>query len=357
LQGLSVPDNSVVNDDDDSQVRLSQWGRFCNRVSLHLLESLEKLGATDNSKIAIALSGGVDSMALLLAASEILGNSRISALTVDHGLRGESANEALAIAAICAELGIAHTILSWQHNSPQANVQEQAREARYALMLDWCQQNNTRFLLIAHHLDDQVETFFLNLGRGSGVYGLSAMPQVIEQQGIFCIRPMLEIPKTEIIKAAQEKNLRWFEDPTNAKNSYKRNRIRAAIPGVIESLHQADDGFSVSRINLAIKNIARARNALDFYTERHIKNSVEFAETVTGISAIINAEIFWDAPEEVKFRSFAKIIQTIGGNNTVPRLEKTINALRMIKTTKSLTLGGCLVKAQKNTIVISRAKA
>ena len=128
--------------------------------------------------LLIAVSGGPDSTALLLMAAEWArrrGRTRIEAATVDHGLRPESAEEAKAVAALCARLGVAHRILQWKGAKPASRLQERAREARYRLLVDHAKAIGADALLTAHHADDQAETVLFRLLRGSGVAGLRGM--------------------------------------------------------------------------------------------------------------------------------------------------------------------------------------
>ena len=130
--------------------------------------------------LAVAVSGGADSMALTLLAADWAAARRgsIVALTVDHRLRNESRAEAKQVAAWLAARGIEHKILAWTGEKPSSDVQAAAREKRYELLEDWCRRQGILHLLVAHNLDDQAETFLLRLGRGSGLYGLSGMASV-----------------------------------------------------------------------------------------------------------------------------------------------------------------------------------
>ena len=147
----------------------------------------------DDKKIAIALSGGSDSMALLLLLKTQ--NIPLHALTVDHHLRPESASEAAQVAAWCNALGVPHTTLHWQHEKIESGLPEKARDARYALMFDWCREHHIQHLFTAHHLDDQIETMLFRLTRGSGLVGLSGMLPLTQRDGIFLHRPLLAFPK------------------------------------------------------------------------------------------------------------------------------------------------------------------
>src|SRR5579863_9177854 len=142
-------------------------------------ETLDRLGPFERRPlIAVAVSGGADSMALALLADAWAKarRGRAVALTVDHRLRAESTAEARQVARWLRRHGIAHEILTWTAPRPRSGVQAAARAARYALLEDWCLRAHCLHLLTAHHRRDQVETFWLRLTRGSGLDGLAAMP-------------------------------------------------------------------------------------------------------------------------------------------------------------------------------------
>ena len=128
--------------------------------------------------VAVAVSGGGDSVALLLLLQET-GARPLAAVTVDHGLRPESAAEAAAVAALCSARGIAHTLLRWEEPAGAGNLQARAREARRRLIGDWARGRGIGAVALGHTLDDQAETFLLRLARGSGVDGLSGMAPVM----------------------------------------------------------------------------------------------------------------------------------------------------------------------------------
>ena len=126
-------------------------------------------------------------------------SGRITALTVDHGLRAEAAQEAATLKQWCETLGIAHCVLRIQDSGfkIQGKIQEAAREARYGLLTDYCRQHRILHLLTAHQREDQTETFFFRLARGSGLMGLACMANISQRDGIRLLRPLLSMPKAQ----------------------------------------------------------------------------------------------------------------------------------------------------------------
>lgn len=185
-------------------------------------------GFEPHPTLAIAISGGADSVVLFhwTKAWAEARQGRVVALTVDHGLRDEAADEARIVAEWSAALGVEHQILTVAMDKQSPAIQQQARDLRYAAMEDYCQQRGILHLLTAHHLDDQAETLAMRAWRGSGVDGLAGIPFIRYTPNIRIIRPLLHVPKSQIMAWLTEYHIQWLEDPSNATDKYERNRIR-----------------------------------------------------------------------------------------------------------------------------------
>ena len=266
--------------------------------------------------LAIALSGGSDSMALTLLAHDWAKarNGRITALTVDHGLRPESAQEGATLKQWCEALGITHCILRIQDSGfkIQGKIQEAAREARYGLLTDYCRQHNILHLLTAHQREDQTETFFFRLARGSGLMGLACMTNVSQRHGIRLLRPLLSVPKARLIATLQQRNHPWIEDPSNQKPIYTRNRIRALLA-------QSDNAESIHERTLRlIDYFAKFRALFETKMAEKMASCVSFGEN----GSTIDAPLFLALKREYGLGILAGIVQTIGGGEHKPRSEK-----------------------------------
>ncbi len=180
----------------------------------------------DGERLAVAVSGGPDSIGLLAAAA-LAFPGRVVALTVDHGLRAASAAEADAVAAQCAARGIAHHSLRWSGARPSTDLQAAARAARYRLMLDWCAAGGVPMLLTAHHLEDQAETLLMRLARGSGSAGLAGVRRLRRQDGIDIVRPVLSLSRATLARWAEG----WatIDDPSNADERFDRTAVRGLL--------------------------------------------------------------------------------------------------------------------------------
>jgi tRNA(Ile)-lysidine synthase len=181
--------------------------------------------------VGVAVSGGPDSIALLLLAAAAR-RGQVEAATVDHALREGSAAEAEQVARLCEALGVPHRILTarWDEK-PQSAIQERARGARYALLGQWVEERGLAALATAHHVEDQAETLLMRLARGAGVRGLAAMraSAVVPETGLPLLRPLLGWRRAELEAICVEAGVEPAADPSNADERFERVRIRRAL--------------------------------------------------------------------------------------------------------------------------------
>ncbi|WP_133366578.1 tRNA lysidine(34) synthetase TilS [Qipengyuania sediminis] len=183
-------------------------------------------GGTGEARLGVAVSGGADSLGLLLLAQAAL-PGRVEAATVDHGLRPESVGEAGFVAGVCDRLGVPHCTL--RVTLAQGNRQEQARHARYGALAGWCAERGLAALATAHHADDQAETLLMRLNRGSGLVGLAGVRSRTSLRGVTVLRPLLGWRRTALAGLVTGAGLRGVEDPSNTDSRFDRTRIRAAL--------------------------------------------------------------------------------------------------------------------------------
>lgn len=194
----------------------------------------EAVAGPDPGRLAVAVSGGPDSLALLLLARAAF-PGRIAAATVDHGLRSESAAEAEAVARLCGEIGVPHRILAARVEAEGEGLQAAARAARYAALTEWMEGDGLRLLLTAHHADDQAETLLMRLNRGSGVAGLAgirAEGAVPGTGGRFRLcRPLLGWRRSELQAVVAGAGVEAALDPGNRDERFDRARLRRQLGG------------------------------------------------------------------------------------------------------------------------------
>ena len=248
-----------------------------------------------DTPIAIAVSGGPDSMALLLMAAEAR-PGLVEAATVDHGLRADSRGEAEMVAAQCERLGVPHAILTAEWGEkPTAAIQERAREMRFALLGKWARERGLKALLTAHHLDDQAETFLMRLARGAGIKGLGGMRRVtrVPRGSITLVRPLLGWRHSELEQVCADAGVEPVQDPSNEDAQFERVRMRTALAEA--------DWLDPRSVAASAAHLAQADVAL------HWAATLEWNRAV----AVAPAEITYrptDAPREIRRRIIRRAI-------------------------------------------------
>jgi len=274
---------------------------------------LEEISDFEQSpNLAIAISGGADSMALLLLASDWAHekNGKTIALTVNHNLREEAAAEAAQVAKWCAQKNMEHHILDWQHvQLPTSAIQQSAREARYSLMTEWCKKNQVAYLLTAHHQGDQIETLFFRLARGSGLAGLACMPPHTIKNGINLLRPLLQAPKSRLIATLKHYNQPWLEDPSNQNTKYTRVHIRNQLQEL------TNDSEFGNRVTIVSERLQKFRKALENYIVHELANSAQFFPQAYAVLSL---------REKLSPESFSYLAQILSGGKYPPRTEKLL---------------------------------
>jgi tRNA(Ile)-lysidine synthase len=315
---------------------------------------LEYLGPFEHApRLAVAVSGGADSMALALLTDSWARHrgGAIAALTVDHQLRPESVAEARQAGAWLAARGVAHHTLVWDGPHPAGDIQAAARAARYRLLEDWCTEHGYLHLLTAHHREDQAETFWLRLARGSGLDGLAGIAAVSERAQCRVLRPLLDVPPERLRAWLRHEGQPWIEDPSNRNVEFARVRVRAARALL------AGEGLSAERVGETLRHLGRARRALEAATAALLARGV----TVHPAGfAWLDPDPMRRAEAELGLRALAAMLTTIGGADYPPRLERIerlYDALRGDDLGSGRTLGGCQLVPIGGGILICREPA
>ncbi len=291
-------------------------------------------------RLAVAVSGGSDSLALAFLASAWAreqGGDAV-ALSVDHCLRPESRVEAEQAGRWLAARGIAHHILTWQDAVAGPGLQASAREARYRLLAGWCQENHHLHLLLGHQRDDQAETLMLRLARGSGVDGLAAMAGSAAQTEIQLLRPLLDIPRHDLRDYLRGLGQDWIEDPSNEAERFDRVRWRKFL---------TEERIPTDRLALTARQLGRARQALEADMARLAIEAVTLCASGYGW---LDPASLTAAEEEIALRLLAALSRTVGGGVFPPRLdgvERMLEALRAGLSGRR-TFAGCVFAPQRD---------
>ncbi len=304
----------------------------------------------NKKNFAIAVSGGSDSLCLAylgkIYKSEF--KSKIHFLIVNHKIRSESKREAIKVKKILNTKGIKSKILNWNGEIPRSNIQKKARNIRYSLISKYCVKNKIKYLLTAHHMDDQIENFFIRLFRGSGLTGLSSMSETFNySNNLKIIRPLLDYKKEDLKYITLKYFKNYIRDPSNDNERYLRVKIRKQRKNLDK------EGLDTGKIIRSINNLVLANKALTFYKNKALHKHVSFSSKK---KCVINTKILSEEPDEIIFKSFADIFSLIGGSYYPPRSKKIVDLINRIKRKKykKSTLGGCIVDKKDGSILISK---
>lgn len=306
-----------------------------------LIQAL-RLSVTGGEPLGVAVSGGGDSVALLLLLDDLRrhGGPPLAAVTVDHGLRPEAAEEAAMVARLCAQLDVPHDTLRWSEGPSGGNLMDQARRARRRLIAGWARARGISRVALAHTADDQAETFLMRLARGSGVDGLAGMAATTEAEGILWLRPLLDMRRASLRDYLTARGQGWAEDPTNDDPAHDRTLARQALP-VLARL-----GLTVGRLTATAERQALARDALEDLANR-------IARTVGRIEAgeVLLSSALAEAPRETQLRLLARAIGWVTGADYRPRLAALAAAL---DAPRRATLAGVVVTRGKAGLRVGR---
>ena len=308
------------------------------------------LGPFTQAHIAVATSGGPDSLALcrLAHAWARAQGHRITALTVDHGLRPGSTREARQTGRWLSSHGIAHHVLRWRGAKPEHGIQAAARDARYRLLLDWCRAHGAVHLLLGHQREDQAETVLMRLAQGSGGDGLAAMARVSERAGVRLLRPCLGVPRARLVATLVALGQQWLDDPSNVDIAHARVRMRRAMA----TLRAA--GITAPRLAAAARRAGGARAELEEATCALLGRA---AALYPSGYCLLDPAGFAAAPAAIARRALARILMCVGGAPYPPRghrLERLFAALRGGSLGGGRTLLGCRVVPIRGALLFCR---
>ncbi len=307
--------------------------------------ALAALDAGTAQKIAIAVSGGGDSMALALLLRD-WANPRgveLHAFTVDHRLRPEAAAEARHVHDVLSARGIAHEILAWDGEKPATHIQERARAARYALLCQACRRHGIATLAVAQNLEDQIETFWMRLAHGSGLDGLSGIEDARDADGIKIIRPLLGFSRASLRATCAKYGVKWIEDPSNKCDKYLRVKLRA-----FEELLAAE-GLTPERLARTLGKLGDAKDALQYYAAQAYETCV----TADEDGAALDVEKWKRYPRDIQRRVLGLALGAVAPQPYPAGFDKTERArLNLLEDGfKGQTLAGCRIGRNKNGIV------
>ncbi|MGJ8586011.1 MAG: tRNA lysidine(34) synthetase TilS [Marinosulfonomonas sp.] len=296
--------------------------------------------------IGIAVSGGGDSTALLHVMADWAAEkgTTVQAITVDHGLRPEAAQEAEQVAKICADLGVKHAVAKWENWDGHGNLQDQARQARYGLIADWASAEGIDVIALGHTADDQAETFLMRLARQAGIDGLAGMAAERRAYGKTWIRPLLQLRRDDLRASLRRRKIAWVDDPSNEDEKYDRIKLRKMMP-VLSEL-----GLGVEGLSAVAAQLAEARQALELQTQVAAQTAVR----IEAGDVLLEWDQIAQLPDEISRRILVHSLKWVASAGYSPRGRAIQELKNTINLQENATLHGCRVLAKGSTVRITR---
>ena len=304
--------------------------------------------------LGLAVSGGVDSLALMLLAARWRdadpGAPKLFVYSVDHGLRPEAAGEVAFVLAEAARLGLPARGLRWEGDKPGTGISEAARSARYRLIGEAMRRDGAHILVTAHHLDDQAETVLMRLAHGSGLAGLRGMTALAEVEGTAVARPLLGVSRGELEAVVAEAGLVAVADPSNDDPAYERVRWRKAMPQL------AALGLDAGRLALFAARAGEAHDAIAQMAETAIaRHAVPLADGVA-----MPAPVLGELPRAVLVEVVGRLLERAGGagkRRQLARIELLSLHLQDAAALKRTSLHGSVVASDGTTVTFRKEPA
>jgi tRNA(Ile)-lysidine synthase len=302
------------------------------------------------TQLALAVSGGPDSMALALCMKEWTSSRGITlkAYIVDHALRSESAAEAKTTYDRLKKIDIAADILRWEHKPVLSRLHASARQARYQLMIEACRRDSISALFLAHQKEDQAETILMRLAKGSGIDGLAGIEAESHSGGIRLLRPLLGFSKQQLIATCNAANFDYITDPSNQSDKFARGRLRRVMPLL------AEEGLTLDRLIDLGARASDASEALDYATRALLR--VATSRDLSG-AIRFDLEHLRSAPSAIADRAIAACLQNIHAEDYAPEhvaLQRLRENLCAEADMPPRTLHGCLISRTPTQIIIMR---
>ncbi len=322
---------------------------FKNFRELHNIKIsfTKKIKSFKKKIFLIAVSGGPDSLALAALAKSYSYSAKCKFyyVLVDHNIRKNSSNEAIQVKKLLKKNKINLIILK-NKKKIKSNIQGAAREIRYKLLTNYCKKRNIPTVVTAHNLEDQVETFFMRLSRGSGLQGLSSMQQISKIEKINLFRPLLDCKKLNLVKISKIIYGSFFRDPSNKNNKFLRIKIRKLKKNLENS------GISYEQIIKSINNLASSRDTLNLYFNKIYQDLVRKKKG----KHFINFKGFESLNQETKIMVLKKSIKDISNSYYSTRSKKIIRLIDKISLLEEqkYTLGGCLILRKNVHLILQK---
>ncbi len=310
--------------------------------SLHSNFTFEK-----NPHIGLSLSGGVDSMALMILMHNWIkkNNGKLTIFHFNHNLRKESAQEAEFVSSEIKKIGLQFYILDWGGIKNKSSLMERARNARYEAIINICKELNILHLMTGHHLDDNIETYFMRLKRKKSTLGLSSIPQKKIMKHLQIIRPLINFKKQRLVDTCFFYKLKWINDPSNENEKFERPRIRKEL----KKKKSAENEKLIKQFGQRkIKNEKIEKTISDFFVKE--LKFYKYGVFELKIKSLLEQR------EHIKIEIFKKLLTTCSGKFYSPARDSVKDLISKLlkEKAKKQTLHSCLISVVDGKIRFSR---
>jgi|TARA_B110000438_G_C15795278_1_gene642577 tRNA(Ile)-lysidine synthase len=318
------------------------------KISEKFLIFKNSLKTLKKNNFIVAVSGGPDSLALAAFSKALQYEKKIKVfyVLIDHGIRKDSSKEAFKVKRLLKDYKIPLNILTNKKKITK-NIQKNAREVRYQLLTKFSKKKNIKYILTAHHSDDQIETFLIRLSRGSGVQGLSSMKKISNLEGnIKIFRPLLDFKKKDLIYLSKNIFGKVFKDPSNLNKKYLRTRVRK-LKQMLEK-----NGIHHDRILQSIKNLRSTTETINLYLKKIYQNNVKKKKK----EIVIDLKNISKETTEIQLKVISQAIKIFNKSYYPPRSKKIMNLITSLakNNQKKFTLSGCVIIKSNNFLSIKK---
>ncbi len=306
--------------------------------------------------LGVAVSGGSDSMALLVMAAEAAARAGVTlkAATVDHGLRPEAAEEARTVRDACRRIDVDHATLRWMREGDGPVSQDAARRARHRLLAEWASEAGVGVVALGHTRDDRLETFLMRVRQGSGWHGLAGLlptgfsPVWPEGRGLKVIRPLLAFGRGDLREELRTRGVAWSEDPSNEALKFERVRMRQLL--------QRMDAGTQARALKVMDGLMEMRRSVAAEAQHILKQ----VKTDGGTSAAVPLSARDRAGAEAWLRFLEAMVMAAGGAARPPRREALDRLVSRISARepaleRGVTLAGAAIRLRRGELAFSQA--
>ncbi len=320
----------------NSSVNLRNGFKNLRDLSKIFINFKNKIDNLNKRNYLVAVSGGPDSLALVALTKAYLfcKKTNFHYLLINHNIRKNSGKEANQVKRLLKSININLKVLVNKKKITK-NIQAEARITRYDILTNYCKKNKIKFILTAHNLEDQVETFFIRLSRGSGLKGLASMkPLSIITNQVSLFRPLLDVKKKFLIKISKNIFGKYIKDPSNKDTKYLRTKVRNLKKPLEKS------GIKYDQIFKSIQNLSSSRVTLEEYLKKIFKSLIK--KNNKEIS--INFKKYKELNKDIKIALLNECIKSLKKNYYDHRSKKVVKLINILNNSefKKTTLGGCI---------------